>query len=246
MFRSEYSSTITDADKIFFFFPKIIVQHIMLLQMNQLIVYGNCHWKKLISTVRTILGKHQCIWHAWIRKKVHTKQHKNWIFPLGVSSVRFPGICSHLLKKSLMKNFIFGAVLIFVLNACSEFMSSLFFIYIMSMITIIFWWWFNCLIFWKPVGLFTLPISRLLLIWQEHETLYAILYHHLCKLKIMSTPMEECYFYFARINTPLLGIIKALLLPSVLYKGLSFMAVGHNSVCFSTLALVTEGSHEAL
>ena len=52
------------------------------------------------------------------------------------------------------------------------------------------------------------------------------------------------HFIFVSFNlySPTEDLIQALLLTSDFHKGLSFMAVGHNAMCVSTLALAAGGS----
>ena len=40
--------------------------------------------------------------------------------------------------------------------------------------------------------------------------------------------------------------VQALFLTSVFHEGLSFMAIGHNPMCVTTLAIATGGSYGAL
>ena len=61
------------------------------------------HW--IISNTKKIKAKLSCFIIRFIGKK--QTLHKNWSFPLRISSVKVSW--SHLLKKSLMENFIFCA-----------------------------------------------------------------------------------------------------------------------------------------
>ena len=69
---------------------------------------------------------------------------------------------------------------------------------------------------------------------------------------IVKLGLSKLIFWFRlpetiyKVKRILQGFIQALLLTSVFHERLSFMAIGHNPICVSMLAIATRGPYGAL